>query len=528
VNQPQRRSGDIPTGLYKNEILQKERESGCAAAPDESFSREGETVSAGSQEAGDSMTALSYPRQILLNTVFLLSGRLVSRVMQFFMYVYAARVLGVEQFGLFAFSLATVNILAIAMDLGVSRYIVQLASRDLRTASRYQGLNLRLAGLMSPLGYALIMIVGALVSDDGRAIPLLAILGLVAVLDRFTRVFSAVFEANLEMRYPAQVIALSNTAMSIVGLLLLHFSGGLIAFCSVFPLGASLRLIFTAIYCVRTYGPPQFSADFRMLPTMKGALPFTASKVFVRIYYQIDTLFLAALSGNIVVGHYNSAYKVLEAPLFLESAFVTSLFPAVSRLFAEDRRKLRRIVTRSYHYAWALGISIALPVAFLSEDLVVVLFGDSYRPAGPLLTILILSLIVKMPTRILGSSLRGIGMQKATAIVTGFAALLNVTLNILLIPRHGASGAAWATVATEGFVSVVYYVVARKYIGALINSSFALRICSLSFLWGVSLMVTAELTLAIRILTSIILFFLFLEVTKLFRLKDIHGLLQKK
>lgn len=404
--------------------------------------------------------------------------------MQFFLYIYAARVLGVDLFGVFSFGFAVVSLLSITMDLGVSNYMVQQLSRDSGKTARYTGAGLAAKSGLIGVGLVLILMVGVVMQKEGEAMWVLLILGTGSVLDNITALFYATFEAREEMHYPAGIIAVSNFVMSATGLALLFFRPHLLGFCLVFVLGAFLRLVLSGIWSIRRYGFPKFPDGWDpIFQLVRQGLPFAMVTIFVSIYYYIDTVILAAFCDNTTVGHYNAAYRLLEAPLFISQAVTTALFPAASKLFSRNREELRRLTAQAFQKTWAFGLSVALATALMAENLIDRIYGDAYGPSGALLAILIFSVAIIMPSTICGTTIRAIDKQRVSALVTGIGAALNIVINLILVPHYGAAGAAWATVATEVFVLVVYVGLVWRYVGPVFNGAALARMALLVGLW---------------------------------------------
>jgi O-antigen/teichoic acid export membrane protein len=84
------------------------------------------------------------------------------------------------------------------------------------------------------------------------------------------------------------------------------------------------------------------------------------------------------------------------------------------------------------------------------QELMLFVFGGEYREAGELLFWLLLSLLFILPNYILTQGAIAMGREKGYAWGAVGAAVINIVLNLLWIPRFGVLGAAWATIAAEG------------------------------------------------------------------------------
>ncbi|MEZ4529340.1 MAG: flippase [Desulfobacterales bacterium] len=422
-------------------------------------------------------------KRIFRNTAVLTGARLFSRILQFFLFIYAARCLGVVNFGIFSFAYALVRMLGLSMDLGMSYYTVQQVSRDRKLTSAYLGASLRAKIFLILLGYGLIMGTGLMMEKDSLTLNVLFILATVTAFDNLTMPFDSVFNAHEQMQYQAIIISVSNCLMSAIGFVFLYFYQDLLLFCAANAIGAFLRMGMGSLWCMKLYGKPARNFDFSFIINLiKNGIPFSLVVIFVTIYYNIDSLILDRFCGSEAVGYYNAAYRLIEAPLFISSSLTTALFPAISRLYKENPAELKILISESFHKGLALGLSVALVTSFLSEELVALIYGQEYAPAARVLPILIFSVAFIMPGTICGTAIRATDRQSVSAVVAGGGAFLNILLNLIFVPRYASAGAAWSTLATEILVVAVYMELVRCSIGPVFRLIPLCRILALNAL----------------------------------------------
>ena len=98
--------------------------------------------------------------------------------------------------------------------------------------------------------------------------------------------------------------------------------------------------------------------------------------------------------------------------------------------------------------AW-LGVAVAVAIGLAAPWLVVQLYGPNYQQAAAVLQVQIWAGVAVAMSFVHGKWLLAEGLQKYGLLYTAVAALINVGLNLLLIPRYGAVGSAWATLAAQ-------------------------------------------------------------------------------
>jgi O-antigen/teichoic acid export membrane protein len=104
--------------------------------------------------------------------------------------------------------------------------------------------------------------------------------------------------------------------------------------------------------------------------------------------------------------------------------------------------------------AGLIGLAIFALYAVGGEYVIALAFGEAFSPAAGLLTVLASSLVIALANGVLFQALLAVGMERWCALGATFAALFNVSANLLFLPRHGVMAAAWITVATEVVVGL--------------------------------------------------------------------------
>jgi O-antigen/teichoic acid export membrane protein len=464
---------------------------------------------------------------VFKNAMALTVGRFFSRIFQFFLFIYAARTLGADYFGIFSFSYILVTMIGLLMDIGITRYSIQQTSRDLTKTQTYLGAILIIKSFLIIFGYILIIGIGFLLGKDSLTMQSLAILTLVAVFDNISLPFSASFEAYQKMHYSAIVILLSNFIMSLVGFIVIFLFEDLILFCLSIVFGALLRCVLYILVFFRKYQKPTFDFDFNFIKKIiKNGIPFLLSSAFISIYWNIDIVMIDYFSNVKDVAYYNAAYRIIDAPLFLIGAVISALFPAFSRLFFEKSEELNVLISKTFNISFAVGLSIAVVISYLSDDIISLLYGSEYFPSSMALQILIFSIAFIMPASICNTAIHAVDKQYLCVFISGSGMFFNIIANLFLIPKYSFIGAAWATLITEISVGLVYMYITKKYITkyCFIEWISIARIFLLSLLLVAFLYITQHFGIFVQILGVSFLFFPFLFITGVLSLKEIKDL----
>jgi len=195
---------------------------------------------------------------------------------------------------------------------------------------------------------------------------------------------------------------------------------------------------------------------------LRANLAFLTIDVATVLYFRSDIVLLEYFGGNAEeVGHYAAAYRVL-------SGFILLATPIAQISFRSLRLRIDDIVAFKQLFSWLLLIMLLaagsiVTVGTIWGDLFIELvFGSGYKAAGDILFVLLFSLLFILPNYILTQGAIALNQEKSYAWIAVSVALLNIILNLIVIPEYGAVGAAWTTVIAEGSLCLGMSVVLWK------------------------------------------------------------------
>ena len=184
------------------------------------------------------------------------------------------------------------------------------------------------------------------------------------------------------------------------------------------------------------------------------ALPFGAFVVAFHLYSYVDTVMLWALRGDAETGSYSAAYRLYEGLSSAPQVLHTVLIPRLASHFVRDREAHARLARTALWVSVVLAVPVCAGSILLAEPLIGVFFGAGYAGAGPPLQTLGGGFVFVFPLLVLRAVALSVDSGSRLLKTAAIACLANITMNLFLIPRYGAHGAAAATVAGEA-LSVV-------------------------------------------------------------------------
>jgi PST family polysaccharide transporter len=372
------------------------------------------------------------------------------------------RYLGPARFGLYSYATSFSVLFASVASLGMDAVVV----RELTRAPDDEGEILGTA-LVMRLGAALLLWAGAIAAVVSlRNDPLTRLL--VAILAAQTIATALnVFECHFQARIAARPMVLARTAVTLlaqVGRVLLVLTGASLPTFAL--LSAAAMLLSSALLWLlfaRTTRRRLRFAPERARQLVRDAWPMLIVGVSIMVYVKVDQLMLTAMAGERENGIYATAVMLSELPYFLPLAVAGTAFPLIVKAHdGDDPRRFEEKLQLFYDAMVALGYAIALPVLMFAGPIVQLLYGSAYAESATVLRIHVVSLVFVCVGVARGQYLIARNETRFSMIASLLAAALNVVLNLALIPRHGALGAAWSTLLSYAAAGWASGILARR------------------------------------------------------------------
>jgi len=186
---------------------------------------------------------------------------------------------------------------------------------------------------------------------------------------------------------------------------------------------------------------------------MAEAWPLMFASLAIVVYMKIDEVMLRQMSGTTAVGIYAAAARLSEVWYCLPTALASSVLPGLLRARRDSPAEYEWAQQRYYDGSAAAAYLLSVPVALAAPWIVKLAYGVAFAEAGPILAVHIWSSIFVFLGVARGQWLVNEGHQAFYLVATLCGAVANIGLNLLLIPRWGGVGAAWATVVSYGIAA---------------------------------------------------------------------------
>ncbi|NQE44419.1 putative flippase AglR, partial [ANME-1 cluster archaeon GoMg2] len=396
-------------------------------------------------------------QRIAKNTAALFAAQVVVSILGLVLSIFIARNLGDVVFGKYSFALAFTAIFAVFSDLGYNTLLIREVARDKSQASKYLNNVLGLRALLSLVIFAFIVLTINLMDYPSDTKNIVYLFGIYTLVVSFSAVFKVTFRAFEKMVYEAGITIISNLIRVSLGLVVLFLGYGLLELAWIFLFSGVFDFILSFLVCGKRFVKPEIDLNFKFWKsTIKVALPLSMLSIFGLIYVRIDTVMLSVMKGDAVVGWYNAAYSLVLAFKPIPQLFMNALFPLMASYYVSSKDSLKIIYEKSFKYLFVLGLPLAVGISLLADKFILLFYGEEFYPSIIALQILAWDILLLFLYTCTTFVLVSIEKQNQMAIIAGCTALINVILNLLLIPSFSYAGAAIATIFTEVFLLISY------------------------------------------------------------------------
>jgi O-antigen/teichoic acid export membrane protein len=386
------------------------------------------------------------------NTSWLFGEKILRMVVGLFVGVWVARYLGPEQFGLFSYAQSFVGLFTVIATLGLDGIVVRELVKDESSRDELIGTAFWLK-LMGALGVLIVLAFAVnFTSNDSYTNTLVFIIASATIFQSFN-VIDFYFQSKVLSRYVVFANIITLFLSSIAKIVLILYNAPLIAFAWVilfdsFILACGFVYFYfknDLAYRLKVFKFNKASA----VTLLRDSWPLILSGVVIAIYMKIDQVMIKEMMNAEAVGQYAAAVRLSEAWYFIPMVIASSLFPAIinAKKISEELYYAR--LQKLYDLMVWMAIAIAIPMTFLSDWIVELLYGSQYNQAGSVLMIHIWAGVFVGLGVVKGSWQVSENLTKLHFYGAVTSATVNVILNYYLIPIYGISGAAFATLLAQ-------------------------------------------------------------------------------
>lgn len=405
---------------------------------------------------------MSSTKKALFNTSWLLVEKVITLGITFLLSIFLARYLAPEGYGQYSYLAAFIGLLGPFTSLGlnaiVTREIVKGESQHKVLAT---SIGFRLIG--GVIGALIASFVALYCFSTAQDVPIaiewFIFAGLINIFSAFY-VLENYFNALVASKYCVLVRVITliiSTIAKVFGLVeMLPLEFFLWVMVAEIVIRALMFFVTYVYYNKRHYEGRILSFNdidkdygFTLLKQSKWLI---LSGFMSVVYLKIDQMMLGSMSGSVELGIYSVAAKLSEVWYFFPIAVATSFFPKLIKNRENKALYTKQLETLCGALLW-IAIVIATIVVLVSDYFVPLLFGVEYVESAAILNVHVWAATFIFMRAVFSKWLLVEGLVKFSLFTHGIAAVINVTMNLILIPIYGGLGAAIATLVSYGVSS---------------------------------------------------------------------------
>ncbi len=391
------------------------------------------------------------------NTGLLFVGRIGSLLIKMIIGISVANYLGRSQNGIINGGTVYIYFFSAIATLGLDQFIVKELHQFPQNRDQILGTSFWMKGAAGFCCIPLIWMAYWLYPAKGTPYTYVLIFSIIGVIQAFN-VIDAYFQSEVQSKYIMQVQVIGNLVSALIKVALIVLKMPLITFVYAY----TFDFFLLAIGYFFTYQRKQrsiFNWSFNSSLAKKllhFSWPLIISGIMVSLYMKIDQIMIQNIAGVKEAGAYATVAQLSEAWNFIPAVIVTSLFPAILNAKRDDPQRYKKRIQNLYDLMVYLSVPVALIISF-AAPLIYKLYKPEYAYAAPVLSVHIWSGVFVFLGAASSQYLIAENFNKLTFIRTGFGALVNIVLNLLLIPRMGMMGAAIATLIA--YASATFFII---------------------------------------------------------------------
>jgi O-antigen/teichoic acid export membrane protein len=381
------------------------------------------------------------------NTGMLFIGRIGSLLIKMIVSISVANYLGRANNGIIAGATVYIYFFSALATLGLDQFIVKELHQYPENRDQILGTSFLMKMLAGIICIPLIYLAFLIIPAKETPYYFVFILSFTSILQAFN-IIDAYFQSEVKSKYIMQVQIIGNFASAAIKLLLIFYKLPLIYFVYAY----SFDVFLLSLGYILTYQRKRrniFNWSVNLILAKKllsYSWPLIISGIMVSLYMKIDQIMVQNIAGVKEAGAYQTVVNLSEAWNFVPAVIVTSLFPAILNAKRDDSQRYKKRIQHLYDLMVYLSVPVAIIISFTAPIIYKILrYKLEYSYAAPVLSVHIWSGVFVFLGAASGQYLIAENFTKLSFIRTGLGAMVNIGLNLLLIPKMGMMGAAIAT-----------------------------------------------------------------------------------
>lgn len=234
------------------------------------------------------------------------------------------------------------------------------------------------------------------------------------------------------------------------------------------------------------------------------------------IYRVMDKTMIGALSGTEELGFYENAEKIISIPISIVTALGTVMLPYMSKSMEESKESINKKILDTFELCFFIVFPLIIGLLIVSRDFAVIFFGNEFMKSGNIIQLLSISILFTSVANVIRTNYL-IPKEKDDIYVksTIFGAVINLIINLVLIPRYASYGASIGTIAAEFFVMLYQIIMTRNDLEYCKIGNICTKYLIKSIIMGIIIFIVGYsinnslIKLLVQVIVGVIIYFIF-------------------
>jgi PST family polysaccharide transporter len=404
--------------------------------------------------------------KVLKNISWLVIDKVIKLAIGLFVGVWVARYLGPQNFGSLNYAIAFIGIFGSISTLGLNNIVIKDLVENPNNSNNILGSAFVLQLIGSIVTIFMVNLVTIYFDAENQKVQLIVAIISCTLFFQTTSVIKYYFESKISSKYIVLIENIAFITMALTRVILIEKQASVYAFAWV--IAAEAFIISIGMMVIYFYKDNQYKKWRFKINECKNLLnnswPMLLSGMAIMLYMRIDQIMLGKMLGDSEVGIFSAALRLSEVWYMIPMIILPSLYPILIDNKKNNEVKYGSLVQLTLDFMVGIALLIAVVITVFSGDLIVLIYGDNYKSAAPVLAVHIWASIFVF-IGVAGSYwYLTENLQKLSFYRTILGAIINIVLNYILIPTYGVLGSAIATVIAQAFSSYFGDLLSKKTI----------------------------------------------------------------
>lgn len=471
-------------------------------------------------------------KQLYKNLSFTSLHQIFVTLLAFVLVPVATRFLGAQDYGLYTLATTIGFFVGLFADLGLSTIVTREISKRPFLASAFFGRVLATKIALTALALLFLGAYLIFAGYDARSNQVIATFAVSSIVGSFSMAAFGVFRGIEKMQYEALGVSMDKMISVAIGVLVLLLGYDIRVFIWSFVISTTFLFFYSFWILYKKILTFKLLFRTRQNIIILGVSIYLGISAFLSMAYNyLDILMLSKMGGMADIGYYSAAYRILMVTRIFPTILSTAFLPQLSAHFA-NKEKLSELFSEGAGYLLVIIFPLIPGAFYLANPIITFVCGNDFFPGGAALQILAFAAGAQMLNIFFVPLYIALNEQRRIVYFQIVGLIMNVSLNLVLIPRFSFLGAAAATVATEGVILMLIFLWMRRVLARPllppIRYIAKVLLCTALMMVFVIFAAHAKMHVAAIIIGAIGLYMAMIFITKIIDLAKIKKALFEK